>query len=210
MLQRRPRWWPKFSSTVRSTALTARLGKGLAIAIGILLHHWVVEPLPVRALGVAARAREPDLGLPRHSGGTRRHRYSDDPAAVRQALVGVPESLPLAGTPVCQACCGTRDERGHSGVSHSGASCSPDSSTSWVGIPSTGTSLPSIISWPTCLSGPSAAHRREASGHRLWPAARLADADVLTEIPWNENPASHSNAGICPPRPHPAFPAAAP
>ena len=29
--------------------------------------------------------------------------------------------------------------------------------------------------------------------------ARLADADVLTEIPWDENPVSHSNAGEVPP-----------
>jgi hypothetical protein len=31
----RPRWWPHFSSTLRSTALTARLGLVLGIAIGI-------------------------------------------------------------------------------------------------------------------------------------------------------------------------------
>jgi hypothetical protein len=33
----RPPWWPRFHSTVRSTALTARLGRMLAIAIGISL-----------------------------------------------------------------------------------------------------------------------------------------------------------------------------
>jgi hypothetical protein len=31
----RPTWWPRFSSTLRSTALTARLGRALGIAIGI-------------------------------------------------------------------------------------------------------------------------------------------------------------------------------
>jgi hypothetical protein len=31
----RPAWWPHFSSTVRSTALTARLGRALGIAFGI-------------------------------------------------------------------------------------------------------------------------------------------------------------------------------
>lgn len=31
----RPGWWPHFSSTVRSTALTARLGRALGIAFGI-------------------------------------------------------------------------------------------------------------------------------------------------------------------------------
>ena len=35
--------------------------------------------------------------------------------------------------------------------------------------------------------------------------ARLADADVLTEIPWSENPLAHSNAGVVPPPPMPAL-----
>src|SRR5918993_4466990 len=45
----RPRWWPRFNSTVRSTALTARLGRALAIAISIslvtgLLSLYQYEP----------------------------------------------------------------------------------------------------------------------------------------------------------------------
>ncbi len=35
--------------------------------------------------------------------------------------------------------------------------------------------------------------------------ARLPDADVLTEIPWDENPLAHSNAGDVPPPPTPAL-----
>ena len=34
---------------------------------------------------------------------------------------------------------------------------------------------------------------------------RVADGDVLTEIPWNENPVSHSNAGQVPPPATPAL-----
>ena len=34
---------------------------------------------------------------------------------------------------------------------------------------------------------------------------RVADGDVLTEIPWNENPVSHSNAGPVPPPATPAL-----
>jgi DMSO/TMAO reductase YedYZ molybdopterin-dependent catalytic subunit len=34
---------------------------------------------------------------------------------------------------------------------------------------------------------------------------RVADGDVLTEIPWNDNPVSHSNAGQVPPPPTPAL-----
>jgi DMSO/TMAO reductase YedYZ molybdopterin-dependent catalytic subunit len=45
----RPRWWPRFTSTLRSTALTARLGRALAIAISIsfltgLLSLYQYEP----------------------------------------------------------------------------------------------------------------------------------------------------------------------
>src|SRR5215207_640087 len=34
---RRPAWWPRFISTLRSTAVTARLGLVLGIAVGICL-----------------------------------------------------------------------------------------------------------------------------------------------------------------------------
>ena len=45
----RPPWWPRFSSTLRSTALTARLGRVLGIAIGLsfltgLLSLYQYEP----------------------------------------------------------------------------------------------------------------------------------------------------------------------
>ena len=35
--------------------------------------------------------------------------------------------------------------------------------------------------------------------------ARLSEADVLTEIPWSENPKAHSNAGVVPLEPMPAL-----
>jgi hypothetical protein len=49
MLRQRPRWWPRFSSTLRSTAVTARLGSVLGVAIAILfvtglLSHYQYEP----------------------------------------------------------------------------------------------------------------------------------------------------------------------
>ena len=45
----RPRQWPRFSSTLRSTAVTARVGRVLGIAIGIcfltgLLSHYQYQP----------------------------------------------------------------------------------------------------------------------------------------------------------------------
>ena len=49
MVQQRPRWWPRFSSTLRSTAVTARIGLVLGIAIAVLfltglLSHYQYEP----------------------------------------------------------------------------------------------------------------------------------------------------------------------
>ena len=49
MVQQRPSWWPKFSSSLRSTAVTARIGLVLGIAIGVLfvtglLSHYQYEP----------------------------------------------------------------------------------------------------------------------------------------------------------------------
>ena len=49
MLQQRPRWWPHFTSTLRSTAVTARLGRVLGIAFAILfvtglLSHYQYQP----------------------------------------------------------------------------------------------------------------------------------------------------------------------
>ena len=36
-------------------------------------------------------------------------------------------------------------------------------------------------------------------------SAKVSEADVLTEIPWNENPESHSNAGTLPDPPTPGI-----
>ena len=49
VVQQRPRWWPRFSSTLRSTAVTARIGLVLGIAIAVLfltglLSHYQYEP----------------------------------------------------------------------------------------------------------------------------------------------------------------------
>ena len=65
MLRERPQWWPHFTGTLRSTAVTARLGRavGIAVAIlfvtGLLSHNqyqpwsWLPSPAtPVRGYRV--------------------------------------------------------------------------------------------------------------------------------------------------------------
>ena len=46
----RPRWWPHFSSTLRSTAVTARLGRVLGIAIAICFVTGLMSELQYHPL----------------------------------------------------------------------------------------------------------------------------------------------------------------
>ena len=68
-----------------------------------VLRDRDAESLPVPALVVAARTRTPGAGLSRDAGPARGHRRRDHPAAAGQALVGLPEPVPLAAHPVDQA-----------------------------------------------------------------------------------------------------------
>ena len=68
-----------------------------------LLRHRDAQPLPVPPLGLAARARQPGLGLPRHPGPARGHRRDGDPAAPGQALVGLPQPVAVADRPLTRA-----------------------------------------------------------------------------------------------------------
>ncbi|HEV2927662.1 MAG TPA: hypothetical protein VGW74_03140, partial [Propionibacteriaceae bacterium] len=43
VLSQRPAWWPRFRSTLRSTAMTARLGRLLGIAIAILFVTGLIS-----------------------------------------------------------------------------------------------------------------------------------------------------------------------
>ena len=68
MLQERPRWWPTFSSTLRSTAITARIGSALGVAIAVLfvtglLSHYQYEPwrwLPEPAAPASVQESAPE------------------------------------------------------------------------------------------------------------------------------------------------------
>ena len=115
------------------------------------LPHRAAEPLPVRALAVAAGSSSAGLGLPADPRHPRRHGYRDDPLAADQAVVGLSQPVPVPADPV------------DSGMPWSGSAsrswfpprwCKslPDSSTSSIGTGSAGTFLRSIVSWATCWS----------------------------------------------------------
>ena len=92
----RPERWPHFTSPLRSTAVTARLGRVLGICFGIcfvtgLLSHyqyhpwtWLPEPASPVWLYRVTQGVHVATGVGEH------------PAAARQALVGLPEPVPLA------------------------------------------------------------------------------------------------------------------
>ena len=116
----RPRWWPHFSSPLRSTALTARLGAALGIAFGIcfvtgLLSHYQYHPwswLPEPASPVwAYRVTQ---GLHVATG------IAIDSAATGEVVVGIPEPVSLAADPVAAQRTGTRVDR-HPGIHGAGA-----------------------------------------------------------------------------------------
>jgi hypothetical protein len=199
----RPRWWPHFSSALRSTALTARLGLALGIAFGIcfltgLLSYYQYSPwswLPTPTgpewgyrltqgihvtTGIASL---PLIGVKLWSVYPDAFRWPPFPT-VRRTLERVSLALLVAGSLV-QLVTGLMNVLGWYPfpwdfivVHYALAYVVIGSVLLHVGI-----KLPDI---------------------NYGLRAKLPAADVLTEIPWNENPDSHSNAGD---RPPPATPA---
>jgi hypothetical protein len=194
MLQHRPRWWPSFTSTLRSTAMTARIGRVLGIAIGVLfltglLSHYQYEPwrwLPVPARPVwgyrltqgihvaTGIATIPLLLIKLWSVYPNFFRFPPL-RSIRHALERISIAI-LVSAALVQVVTGFLNVLNWYGFG-------------WFFVPvhrflgymlvgsvllHVGVKLPDIV-----------------YGLR----ARVSEADVLTELPWNENPASHSNAG---------------
>lgn len=201
LLQSRPTRWPKFSSPLRSTAVTARIGRVLGIAIGIcfltgLLSHYQYEPwswLPEPAAPVwgyrvtqglhvlTGTATVPLLLVKLWSVYPNLFRWPPA-SSVKKAVERLSVFLLVASTLV-QVSTGFFNTLNwypfgwfFTPVHHY---------LGWVVIGSIllhiGIKLPDIV---------------------YGLQTKVADGDVLTEIPWDENPLSHSNAGqVAPPEP---------
>ena len=200
----RPTWWPRFSSTLRSTALTARLGLALGIAFGVCFLTGLLSYYQYSPWSLAADTDRTGVGLPADPGHPRDHGDRQHPVDPRQAVVGLPEPVPLAAVPVGEA----DIER---------VTLALLVAASLIQLL---TGFFNVLGWyPVSVGlhrGPlrarvrrdrlgAAARRDQAAGHQLRLRAKLPAADVLTEIPWNENPDSHSNAGERPAPPTPAI-----
>ena len=194
----RPTWWPHFSSTLRSTALTARLGLTLGIAFGLcfltgLLSYYQYSPwswLPTptgpewgyrvtQGIHVTTGiASIPLIGVKLWSVYPDAFRWPPFPS-VRRIIERLSLAL-LVAVSLVQLTTGLFNVLGWYPfpwdfivVHYALAYVVIGSVLLHVGI-----KLPDI---------------------NYGLRANLPTADVLTEIPWNENPDSHSNAGERPP-----------
>ena len=200
----RPSWWPHFTSPLRSTAVTARLGRvlGIGFAIcfltGMLSHYqyhpwsWLPEPASPRQAYRVTQGLHVATGI----------------ACIPLLLVKLWSVYPnLFRWPPMKS------------VKHAVERLSVFVLVSSALVQLTTGFLNTLDWYPWPWSFPST-HRYLAYvvigsilihlGVKLPDIkyglqARLSEADVLTEIPWSENPKAHSNAGVVPLEPMPAL-----
>ena len=202
MLRQRPRWWPRFTSTLRSTAVTSRIGLVLGIAIAILfvtglLSHYQYEPwrwLPVPAKPVwgyrltqgihiaTGTATIPLLLFKLWSVYPNQFRFPPV-RSIRHAIERATGAI-LVSTALVQVTTGFLNVLNWYPFAWFFPPVHRFLGYVLVGsvLLHIGVKLPDI-----------------AYGLKV----KVPEADVLTEIPWDENPASHSNAGtlLDPPTP---------
>jgi hypothetical protein len=197
MLRQRPRWWPRFTSTLRSTVVTSRIGLVLGIAIAILfvtglLSHYQYEPwqwLPVPAKPVwgyrltqgihiaTGTATIPLLLFKLWSVYPNQFRFPPV-RSIRHAIERATVAI-LVCTALVQVTTGFLNVLNW----YPFAWFFPPVHR-FLGYVLVGSVLLHIgVKLPDIAYG---------------LKANVPEADVLTEIPWDENPASHSNAGTLP------------
>ncbi|MDN5803649.1 MAG: molybdopterin-dependent oxidoreductase [Microlunatus sp.] len=198
----RPTWWPHFTSTVRSTALTARLGRALGIAFGVCFLTGLLSYTQYLSWGWLPKPAAPAWGYRLSQGvhvatgvasiplilvklwSVYPNTFRWPPARSVSRVLQLISVLLLVSATLVQLVTGFlnlldwRPFRWDFVVVHY--------ALAYVVIGSV--LLHVAIKLPDIRYG---------------LGTRLAEADVLSEIPWDENPASHSNAG---PQPAPVTP----
>ncbi len=204
MVQQRPPWWPRFSSTLRSTAVTARVGLTLGIAIavlfvtGLLSHYqyepwsWLPEPAkPVwgyrltQGIHVATGiATIPVLLVKLWTVYPNQFRFPPI-GSIKHAIERLSVAI-LVSVALVQVTTGLLNV------------------LNWYPFPWYFVSVHRFLAY--VLVGSALLHvgvKLPDIAYGL--KAKVSEADVLTEIPWNENPESHSNAGTLPDPPTPGI-----
>ena len=197
----RPKVWPKFESPLRSTAVTARLGRLLGISFGICFitgmlshyqyHPWSWLPEPANPLW-AYRVTE---GL----------HVATGTASIPLLLVKLWSVYPnlFRWPPVKSMKNGL--ERASVAVLVSSAlvqlATGFFNALNWYPWPWSFVSVHRYLAY--VVIGSILLHVAiKLPDIKYGLSSKVADGDVLTEIPWNENPDSHSNIGLKePPQP---------
>ena len=203
-MRTRPARWPHFTSPLRSTALTARLGAALGIAFGVcfltgLLSHYQYQPwswLPSPASPVWGYRLTQGLHV------------ITGIASIPLVLVKLWSVYPnLFRWPLVRSL-RHGAERASVAVLVSTAlvqvSIGLLNTLNWYPWPWSFVLVHRFLGY--LLIGSVLLHIAvKLPDIRYGLGLRVADADVLTEIPWSENPDAHSNAGPKPPPPTPAI-----
>ena len=194
----RPLWWPRFTSSVRSTALTARLGRVLGIAFGVCFLTGLLSALQYQPLSWLPWPASPPW-LYRITQGAH---VATGTACLPLIMIKLWSVYPnLFRFPPLRSLVHAL-ERGSIAVLVAAS------------LVQLVTGFFNALNWYPFGWDFVVVHHYLAYvvigalllhvGIKLPDIvyglrARLADADVLTEIPWDENPVSHSNAGEVPP-----------
>ena len=194
----KPRLWPRFSSPLRSTAVTARLGRVLGIALSIcfvtgLLSHYQYHPwswLPEPASPVWGYRFTQGLHI---ATGT---------ASIPLLLVKLWSVYPnLFRWPPARSIKHAA-ERASIAILVSSALLQLftgfANALNWYPWPWSFVSVHRFLAY--VLIGSLLLHIAvKLPDIKYGLQTKVADGDVLTEIPWSENPNAHSNAGQVPP-----------
>jgi hypothetical protein len=204
MLRERPRWWPHFTSTLRSTAVTARLGRVLGIAVAILfltglLSHYQYQPwswLPQPAAPVwgyrltqgvhvaVGTAMIPLLLVKLWSVYPNLFRFPPV-KSIKNAIERISVAL-LVSSALVQVSTGFLNV------------------LNWYPFPWYFTTVHRFLGY--VVVGSVILHVAVKLPDIVYGLqAKVPEADVLSEIPWGENPDSHSNAGTLPDPPTPGI-----
>ena len=195
----RPTWWPHFSSTLRSTALTARLGLALGIAFGVCFLTGLLSYYQYSPWSWLPTPTGPAWGYRLTQGVHVTTGIASIPLILVKLWSVYPNAVPLAAVPVRGA-----DRRaahaGPAGGGQPGPGAHRLLQRARLVSRSRGTSSSVHYALAYVVIGSVLLHvgiKLPDINYGL--RAKLPAADVLTEIPWNENPDSHSNAGERPP-----------
>jgi hypothetical protein len=200
----RPRWWPHFSSTLRSTALTARLGRALGIAIGINLITGLLSLYRYQPWSWLPEPASPVWGYRLTQGIHVTVGMCIIPLLLTKLWSVYPDKFRWPPVKSLKRAL----ERTSLAILISSALLQVTTGLlnvlNWYAFPWNFVSVHHYVAY--VLVGSILLHMGVKLPDIVYGLqTKVAEGDVLTETPWYENPESHSNAGPLPPPVTPAI-----